>query len=100
MPNIKTFRLVVHEKKIFEDLTKVSLFCPLLGPKRVQPLYLNKSESPSLNHAYHQVWLKLAEWFVRRSRLNEKVNRRTDGRTDAGKIAFGSGELIKRIDRR
>jgi len=38
------------------------------------------SESPSLNHVSHQVWLKLAKWFMRRSRLKEKVNRRTDGR--------------------
>jgi len=38
---------LVHEKKIFEDLSKFSLFFPLLGPKRGQPLYLNKSESPS-----------------------------------------------------
>jgi len=37
MPNIKAFWSVVHEKKIFEDLTKFSL----LGPKRGQPLYLN-----------------------------------------------------------
>jgi len=50
MPNIKAFRPVVHEKKIFEDLTKFSLFWPLLGPKRRQLLYLNKSESPSPNH--------------------------------------------------
>jgi len=81
MPNIKAFRPVVHEKKIFEDLTKFFLFCPLLGPKRGQSLSLNKSESPSLNHVSHQVWLKLAKWFVRRSCLKEKVNRRTDGRT-------------------
>jgi len=50
-----------------------------LGPKRGQPLYLNKSESPSPNHVSHQVWLKLAKWLVRRSRLKEKVNR--DGQT-------------------
>jgi len=30
MPNIN----VVHEKKMFEGLSKLSLFCPLLGPKR------------------------------------------------------------------
>jgi len=82
MPNIKAFWLVVHEKKIFEDLTKYSVFCPLLGPKRGQPLYLKKSESPSPNHVSCQVWLKLAKWFVRRSRLKEKVNRRTDRQTD------------------
>jgi len=46
----------VHEKKIFEDLSKFSL----LGPKRCHPLYLNKSESPSPRHVFSQVWLKLA----------------------------------------
>jgi len=60
MPNINAFRLVVHEK-IFEDLTKFSLFCPLLGPKRGQSVYLNKPKSPSPNHVSHQVWLKLAK---------------------------------------
>jgi len=89
MPNIKAFRPVVREKKIFENLTKFSLFCPLLRPKRGQPLYLNKSESPSQNHISNQVWLKLAKWFVRRSRLKEKVNRRTD----AGGIAMAIAHL-------
>jgi len=42
MPNIKAFRPVVHEKMIFEDLTKFSL----LGPK---------SESASPKHVSHQV---------------------------------------------
>jgi len=42
MLNINAFWLVVHEKKIFEDLSKFSLF----SPKRGQPLYLNKLESP------------------------------------------------------
>jgi len=59
MPNINAFRPVVHEK-IFEDLSKFSLFCPLLGPKGGQPLYMNKSESPSPKHVSYQVWLKLA----------------------------------------
>jgi len=49
MPNINAFRAVVHEK-IFEDLPNFSLFCLLLGPKRGQPLYLNKSESLSPKH--------------------------------------------------
>jgi len=74
--NINAFRLVVHGKKIFEDLSTFSL----LGPKRGQPLYLNKYESPSFRHVFCQVWLKLAKWFLRRSRLKEKVDagRRTD----------------------
>jgi len=80
MPNIKAFQPVVHEKKMFEDLTKFSLFCPLLGPKGGQPLYLNKSEFPYAKHVSYQVWLKLAMWFLRRSRLKEKadVGRTTD----------------------
>jgi len=76
MLNINAFRLVVHEKKIFQDLSKFSLICPLLGPKRGHTLYLNTSESPSSKHVSCQVWLKLAYWFLGRSRL-----RRTDGRT-------------------
>jgi len=31
--NINAFRPVVHEK-IFEDLSKFSLFCPLIGPQK------------------------------------------------------------------
>jgi len=50
VPNINAFRPVVHEKKIFEYLSKFSLFCPLFGPKRGQPLYLNNlnPHSPSM----------------------------------------------------
>jgi len=46
---------------------------------------LNKSESPSPKHVPCQVWLKLAQWFLRRSRLKEKLTpdrRTTDGQTD------------------
>jgi len=34
---------------------------------------------------------------VRRSRLKEKVNRRTDGRTDAGQIAMAIAHLSLRL---
>jgi len=34
----------IKYQKFFEDLSKFSLFCPLLGPKRGQPVY--KSPSP------------------------------------------------------
>jgi len=47
MPNINAFRTVVHEKKIFEDLSKFSLYCPLLGRKRVSPFtWLNLNPHP------------------------------------------------------
>jgi len=77
LPNINAWP-VVHEK-IFEDLSKLSLLYPLLGHKRGQPLYLNTSESSFPKHVSHQVWLKLAKWFLRRSCLNENVNKRMDG---------------------
>jgi len=41
MLNVNAFRPVVHEK-IVEDLSKYALFCPLLGPKRGQPLYFEQ----------------------------------------------------------
>jgi len=63
--------------KRFFKINKIFLILPLIGPAR----HLNKSESPSPNHVSHQVWLKLAKWFVRRSCLKEKVNRRMDRRT-------------------
>jgi len=34
MLHINAFRLVVHEKKIFEDLSTFSLFLPLIGPQK------------------------------------------------------------------
>jgi len=61
MLNINAFRLVVDEKNFFfKDLSKCALFCPLLGTKRGQTLYLNKSESPSPKHVSCHVRLKLA----------------------------------------
>jgi len=63
--NINAFRPVFHiftEKKIFEDLSKFYLFCPLLGPKKCQPLYLKKKrkESSFPKHVSYQMWLKWA----------------------------------------
>jgi len=58
---------------------------PRIGPQKVTSLYMNKSESSLSKHVSQQVWLNLAKWFLRRSRLKEKVNRRTD--------AVGSGDL-------
>jgi len=73
MSNINEFQPVVHEK-IYQNFP---YFFPLLGPKSGQPLYLNKSESPSPKHVSCQVWLKLAKW-LRRSCLKGKVGRWTD----------------------
>jgi len=81
MPNIKTFSSVVHEKKIFDRFNKIVFILPLIGPQKGPAPLFEQSESSSPNHVSHQVWLKLAKWFVRRSCLKEKVNRRTDRRT-------------------
>ena len=55
-------------------------------------LNLYKLESPSSKDALCQVWLKLAQWFLRRSpkrkslqtdgRTDRPTDRRTDGQTD------------------
>jgi len=81
----------------FSRFIKIVLTLPLLGQKRGQPLYLNKFESRSPKHVSCQVWLKLAQWFLRRSRLKEKVDAgRTDGRTDAApyhKLSMAFGQV-------
>ena len=64
-------------------------------------LHLNKHESPSPKDALCQVWLKLAQWFLRiRWKYNKFTDRWTDGRTtdtrqSAEKLtwAFSLGEL-------
>jgi len=57
-----------------EGLSKLCLLCPLLGPKRGQPLYLNKSESPIPQACFLPCLVEIhLEWFLR-SRLKEKVD--------------------------
>jgi len=56
-----------------------------------QPLNLYKSESPSPKIGSYQVWLKLAWWFLRRSRLKEKLTpdrRQTDGPAPWHKLSW------------
>ena len=46
-------------------------------------LHLKKLESPSPKDALCQIWLKLAQWFLRRSRKEEEfTDKRMDGQTD------------------
>ena len=59
------------------------LFSYYLPLEKGATLHLNKLESPPPKDDLCQVWLKLAQWFWRRSRKCEKfTDRRTDGRTD------------------
>jgi hypothetical protein len=50
------------------------------------PLHLNKLETHLPKDDLCQVWLKLAEWFWRRSRISKckslQTDRQTDGQTD------------------
>jgi len=96
LPKDDSHKISMHSDQWFMrrflKMIKISLFGPLLGPKRGQPLYLNKSESPSLKHDSFQVWLKLAKWFLRRSRLKEKLTGADDGR-----IVLSIARLSRRL---
>ena len=54
--------------------------------ERAMALHLNKLESPSLKDA----WLKLAQWYWRRSKKCEKF---TDRRTDAARLVIRKAYL-------
>jgi len=58
MPNTNAFEQVVHEKKIFKDLSNFPPFWPLKWPLKGQPLPFNKSESPFPRDASYLIWLK------------------------------------------
>ena len=60
---------VVLGKRIFYIFVNVfSLFRNYLHLEKGRALHLNKLESPSPKEDLYQVWLKLAQWFLRRSR--------------------------------
>ena len=69
------------------------LFRNYLPLEKGVALHLIKFESPSPKDALCQVWLKLAQWFLRRSRKQEKF---TDRRTEKQTTDNSSGELNKR----
>jgi len=58
MPNTNAFEHVVHEKKIFKDLSNFSTFGPLKWPPKGQAPSFYKSESPFPGDASYQIWLK------------------------------------------
>jgi len=62
---------------------KIDQILPLFAPYWAQPLDFCKIESPFPKDASYQIWLKLVQWFCRRSRLKKKF---TDGwMTDGGR---------------
>jgi hypothetical protein len=70
-----------------EDFLEIQCFFYSFAMKG-DPLHLNKLEFPPPKDDFCQVWLKLAEWFWRRSRkckslqTDRQTNGKTDGRTD------------------
>ena len=93
LQNISLIRLVVLKTKIFEG------FLPYLGMAAIlnfgsKPFYF--FSFPQCLDATYEIWLHLARWFQRRSRLKVWTD---DGRTTEASHtisspgAFGSGEL-------
>jgi hypothetical protein len=74
------FGLLVLEKKIFKIFSAFLLFCYYLPLEKGDPLHLNNLETPLPKDDLCQVWLKLAQWFWRRSQKCESLQ--TDGQTD------------------
>jgi hypothetical protein len=78
---LNAFDLLVLEKKIFKKF-QFTFTRLLLSPlEEVQPPFFNKLESPLPKDDLRQVWLKLAQWFWRRSRKCKSLqtDRRTTG---------------------
>ena len=61
---------VVLKKKFLNFVNVFSLFRNYLPLEKGGALHLNKHEYPSPKDAMCQVWLKLAQWFLRRRFLN------------------------------
>jgi hypothetical protein len=78
MPSLIVIGLLVLEKKILKMFSVFLLFCDYLSLEKGNPLHLNNLESPSPKDDLFQVWLKLAQWFWRRSRKCKSL--RTEGR--------------------
>jgi hypothetical protein len=84
--------LLVLEKKIFKKFFSIFLlFCYYLPLEMGNPLHLNNLESPPPKDDLCQVWLKLAQWFWRRSRKCKSLQ--TDGQEDDGQQAIRKAHL-------
>ena len=77
---------VVLEKISFKFVNVFLLFRNYLPLKRGVVLHLNKFEFHLPKDALWQVWLKLAQWFLRIWKCEEKyTDSRTDRETDDGR---------------
>jgi hypothetical protein len=86
MPSLIEIGLLVLEKKFSVFL----LFCDYLPLEKRNPLHFNNLEYPPPKDDLCQVWLKLAQWFWRRSRKCKSLQ--TDGRTDRRTTDNGQSE--------
>jgi hypothetical protein len=92
MPSLIEIGLLVLEKKIFfKNFSVFLLFRDYLSLEKDNPLHLKNLESPSPKDDLCQVWLKLTQWFWRRSRKCKILQ--TDGRTDDGQRAIRIAHL-------
>ena len=68
-PNLVEIGPVVREKKIFNFIYVFLQFGNYLPLEKGGALHLNKFESPVPKDALCQVWLKLAQWFWKSSKI-------------------------------
>ena len=81
-------------RRVLKFINVFSLFRYYLPLENGGALYLNKLESSLPKDALCQVWLKLAQWFLRRRGKCEKFrDRRTHRRTDDGQQAIRKAHL-------
>ena len=85
---------LILKKKFVNVFSLFPYYFPL---EKGVTLHLRKLESPSPKDALCQVWLKLAQWFLRRSRQKFTDRLRTTG--DQKSSLELLGELIKGICR-
>jgi hypothetical protein len=71
--------LVDWRRRFLKFFSAFLLFCYYLPLEKGDPLHLNKLETPLPKDDLCQVWLKLAQWFWRRSRKCKSLQ--TDGQT-------------------
>ena len=82
-------------RRFFNDPTLFLPFLDYLPLGGGEALHLNNLECPLPKDALCQVWLKLAQWFLRRSRKVKSLqtDRQTDRRTDDGQWVIRKAHL-------
>ena len=78
-------------RRFFKNFSVFLLFCYYLPLGKGVLLHLNNFESPPPKDDLCQVWLKLDQWFWRRSRKCKSLQ--TDGRKDDGQRAIRKAHL-------